>query len=187
MSNKKFLDYANLYLVAGKYFIQLRKVSVKKSFTYLVRLPSNETPTTKSCKGISFAGVGRGSYELLIEAYADNIDEADCKLRKCITSANARIIPIPFEVAGALQHTMVMRGRLELEAFMINKSPENLKALLPKVKRYIGDQLTLRSRQAKRLTKLLQKIQKYEDTLDPSLLTSIALEMGHLQISPEQI
>jgi len=54
---------------------------VKKSFMYLVRLLSHKLPTSKSCIGISFAGIGRGWNELLIEVYADNIDEADYKLR----------------------------------------------------------------------------------------------------------
>ncbi len=106
-------------------------------------------------------------------------------MRKCVNSANARIIPIPFEVAGAIQQIMIMRGRFELDAFCIDKGLEGLEELLPKVKKYIGVQVTLRSRQAKRLKRLLKKIKKYENTPDPSLLNNIVTEMLHLCISPQ--
>ena len=160
---------------------------MKEYFMYLVRLPSTERPTPKSCFGISFSGVGRGGNVLLIGVYAENIEEADHKLRKCLKSIDAQIIPIPFEVAGALQYARVIRARLELDMFCLEKGHEALTKILPEVKSFIGDQITLRSRQAKRLKRLMQKIKKYEDTPDPSLLDSIVKEMYHLGINPEQI
>jgi len=160
---------------------------MKKSFAYLAWIPSSMQPTPKSCIGISFSGVGRGGNELLIEVYADNIDEADRKLRDCVNSLNARIIPIPFEVAGVLQHTMIMRSQVEFNIFYLQKDPEVLINALPKVKRFVGEQIALRSKQISRLKRLIQKIKKFEDVADPSLLSFIAMEIYHLAINPDQL
>ena len=55
------------------------------------------------------------------------------------------------------------------------------------VKGFVGDQFILRSKQAKRLKKLLMKIETFEKSLSKNLLQDIVNELYHLGISPEQL
>jgi len=63
-----------------------------------------------------------------------------------VDSIDARIIPIPFEVVETMLNRMTGRIRLGLDAFCLNRGPEGLQKVLPKVRRYVGDRFALRSR-----------------------------------------
>lgn len=161
---------------------------MKEAYVYFIRLPCPMAiPETLECLEVSFAGVGRGGNECIIEVYEKSLEKADQRLRKCIDSIGARIIPVPFEIIGTVLNRIIIRARVGVDIFLVEKGSKRIEEVLPKVKSYVGEQFRLRSKQAKRLKKLLQKIENYENTLEKKLLRDIAFEMYHMAINPERL
>ena len=160
---------------------------LKEFYTYLIRKKTNQHTSTPNCYEINFLKSSSGLYDWMIGVYANDIDEADRKLRKCISTIDARIVPIPFNIAGMLQYSKILRNKLTLDMFLMDKGFEGLEANLKNVKGFVGDQFILRSKQAKRLKKLLMKIETFEKSLSKNLLQDIVNELYHLGISPEQL